>query len=283
APQDVILISESGLNPEDISGLKTLGYKGFLVGETLMRASDPRRALRRFVEAGVEANSSSVKVKICGVTNVQDALAAVEAGADMLGLNFFRPSPRFIEPPAAREIVDAVRVVSSVAIIGVFVNETIEKILEVANKLHLDGIQLHGDETAEFCAQLKNSFAGLVIKAVAGTAALAIDSLRDYPVDSIMIDAFDPRLRGGTGHSADWTIARKATAGLANVILAGGLSAENVGAAIASVQPSAVDACSSLEASPGKKDFKRMKEFVNAVRASKLQTGPSLSLAREGN
>ena len=283
APDDAMLISESGLKPEDVAALRALGYKGFLVGETLMRANDPRKELRRFLEAGREVNSSSVKVKICGITSVEDALAATDAGADMLGLNFYRPSPRFIEIESAQEIVNVVRSVSPVAIIGVFVNESTETILGIANQLNLDGIQLHGDETAEFCERLRNSFQGLIIKAVPGNAALALDSLSDYPVDSIMIDAFDPRLRGGTGHSADWTIARKATERLAGVILAGGLSAENVGEAIASVQPSAVDACSSLEASPGKKDFRRMREFVNAVRASKLQSGPSPLSAREGN
>jgi indole-3-glycerol phosphate synthase/phosphoribosylanthranilate isomerase len=283
APEDVILISESGLKPEDVPGLQALGYKGFLVGEMLMRAKDPYKELRRFIEAGEKANSSSVKVKICGITSVEDALAAIDAGADMLGLNFFRPSPRFIEPETAREIIDAVRSVSDVAIIGVFVNESSDKILGIANKLNLEGIQLHGDEAAEFCEQLKSSFQGLVIKAVPGNSALSLDSLKDYRVDSILIDAFHPALRGGTGHSADWAIARKATEMLPSVILAGGLSPENVGDAIASVQPSAVDACSSLETSPGKKDFKRMREFVNAVRASKLQTGPSLSLRREGN
>jgi indole-3-glycerol phosphate synthase/phosphoribosylanthranilate isomerase/anthranilate synthase/indole-3-glycerol phosphate synthase/phosphoribosylanthranilate isomerase len=283
APVDAILISESGLHPKDVPGLQALGYKGFLVGETLMRAEDPRKELRSFIEAGRSANPSSVKVKICGLTSVEDAVAAIDAGADMLGLNFFRPSPRFIEPEAAREIVDAVRSRSDVAIIGVFVNEPSETILRVAHDLKLDGVQLHGDETAEFCEQLKSSFQGLVIKAVPGSAALALDSLKDYPADSIMLDAFDPALRGGTGHSADWTIARRAAETLPDVILAGGLSPENVADAIASVHPSAVDACSSLESSPGKKDFMRMREFVNAVRTSKLQTGPSLSLGREGN
>jgi indole-3-glycerol phosphate synthase/phosphoribosylanthranilate isomerase len=282
ASEDLILISESGLTAEDVPGLRALGYKGFLVGETLMRANAPYEELRRFIEAGSETKSLSVKVKICGITSVEDAIAAIEAGTDMLGLNFFPPSPRFIENERAREIVDAARSASEVAIIGVFVNEQSETILSIAKDLKLDGIQLHGDETADFCAQLKRSFHGQLIKAVPGSAALVLDSLKEYPVNSIMIDAFDPALRGGTGHTADWSIAREATEKLPDVILAGGLSPENVGEAIASVQPNAVDACSSLEISAGKKDFKRMREFVNAVRASKLQT-ESLSLGREGN
>jgi indole-3-glycerol phosphate synthase/phosphoribosylanthranilate isomerase len=283
APRDLVLISESGLTPEDIPGLRALGYQGFLVGEALMRAGDSHNELRRFIEATARSRSSSVKVKICGITCVADALAAIEAGADVLGLNFFRQSPRFVEPEAAREIVDAVRSVSEVALIGVFVNESIETILDIADRLSLDGIQLHGDESPEFCEQLKSTSHRLVIKAVPGNAALDLESLRTYPVDSIMIDAFHPTLRGGSGHTADWTIARKANERLPRIILAGGLSPENVGEAIASVQPSGVDACSSLETSPGKKDAKRLREFVNAVRASKLQTESSLALHREGN
>ena len=279
APPDAILISESGLNPEEVRRLRTLGYMGFLVGESLMRAKDPAAALRGFVGL----TPQSVKVKICGITNLEDALAAVEAGADMLGFNFYERSPRFVESGTAREIIKSVRAKRPpIEMIGVFVNEPIEKILRIADETGLDGIQLHGDETGEFCAQLKNSLGQrIVIKAVNADPAFDLKALSHNAVDAIMIDAFDPNLRGGTGRTADWNIARQAAQTIPNVILAGGLSPENVAEAIAAVQPYGVDACSSLEASPGKKNVERVTEFVNAVRASKLHAEPAL--VREEN
>jgi indole-3-glycerol phosphate synthase len=276
APLDAILVSESGLNPAAVNRLRALGYRGFLVGEALMRADDPAEALRDFI--GGPADSRAVRVKICGITNLQDARAAIEAGADMLGFNFFQQSPRFIDPETARRIIEEIRPNSNgpVTMVGVFVNETIENVLRIAETVNLDGIQLHGDETAEFCERLKSlSPQRLLIKALATSATLDLKTLSDYQVDLIMIDAFDPKLRGGTGQTADWTTAHRAAAILPGIVLAGGLSAENVAAAITMVGPHAVDACSSLETSPGKKNAERMREFVNAVRTSKLPAGPA--------
>lgn len=286
AAPDAILISESGLDQKEVHRLRAFGYSGFLVGEALMRAEDPAAELRGFIE-GVDASTSrSVKVKICGITNLDDARAAIAAGADMLGFNFFGPSQRFIHPETAREIIETVRSKTdrarSVAMIGVFVNETIGEVMRIADDVKLDGVQLHGDETAGFCEQLKRLCgARMVIKAVSASTPLDSKALSKHPADSIMIDAFDSKLRGGTGRTADWTIAREAAAIIPAVILAGGLSPENVSAAIATVQPYAVDACSSLETSPGKKNGERMRQFVNAVRTSKLQQEPAI--VREEN
>jgi indole-3-glycerol phosphate synthase / phosphoribosylanthranilate isomerase len=276
APRDAILVSESGLSPAAITLLIALGYRGFLVGEALMRAEDPAEALRDFI-AG-QTGSRAVQVKICGITNLQDARAAIEAGADMLGFNFFQQSPRFVDPETARRIIQEIRPKSNgpVTMVGVFVNETIENVLRIAETVNLDGIQLHGDETAEFCERLKRlSPQRLLIKAMTTSGALDLNGLSDYQVDLIMIDAYDPKLRGGTGQTADWAIARDAAANLPGIVLAGGLSAENVAAAIAMVRPRAVDACSSLETSPGRKNAERMREFVNAVRTSKLPAEPA--------
>jgi indole-3-glycerol phosphate synthase/phosphoribosylanthranilate isomerase len=269
-PQGIGLVSESGLTPATIRDLRLAGYNAFLVGEALMRSEKPTMALERYIEESTLRESAS-QVKICGITNLDDARAAIEAGADMLGFNFWPQSPRFMEPKAVKEIMGTVRTGKWVRPIGIFVNETLESIQQVAGDAHLYGVQLHGDETAEFCDRLKKLLPyQFVIKAVPTNSALDLDALKCYPVDAFMFDAHDLSRRGGTGRIADWAVAREAVRRLPQVFLAGGLSAENVADAIAAVQPYAVDACSGLELSPGKKDHARMKEFVAAVRAVKL-------------
>jgi len=275
APHHAILVSESGLTPGEVRRLREIGYRGFLIGESLMRASDPAQAIRDFLDEP-DPLPRSVFAKICGITNLEDARAAFEAGADMLGFNFYSRSPRFIELSTAREIIEAIRSHRGaqhrpVTIVGVFVNESVDRVIRIVNEAKLDGIQLHGDETIDFCSQLKEmSSQQFVIKAVGVNGPIDTASLSQFPVDAFMVDAYDRRLRGGTGRVADWTAGREAAQKLPRVFLAGGLSPENVAQAIAEVRPYAVDACSALEISPGKKDHARMKEFVAAVRASKL-------------
>jgi phosphoribosylanthranilate isomerase len=151
--------------------------------------------------------------------------------------------------------------------IGVFVNETLTHVIDLAAEVQLDGVQLHGDETNQFCEELKHAVPQtLLIKALAAPQQLSLNELENHCADAIMVDAFDRRLRGGTGRLADWELAREIAARVARLFLAGGLSAENVGQAIAAVQPYAVDACSSLETSPGRKSAARMKDFVAAAR-----------------
>ena len=290
APREAILVSESGLNPVEVRRLHAVGYRGFLVGEALMRANDPGAKLREFILEPSELHAArSVLIKICGITTVEDGSAAVEAGADMLGVNFYRGSPRFVEPEAAAEIVSQIQMQvaatdRSVTVIGVFVNESIDEVLRIADEARLNGIQLHGDETVEFCEQLKKlSPQRFVIKAVRPNDRFSVEMLRAYPADAIMIDAFDPNLRGGTGRTADWQIASDAAKVLPRVFLAGGLSPANIADAISAVHPYGVDACSSLETAPGRKSAKRMREFVDAVRASKLQDVMSGSVTGEGN
>jgi len=277
APRDAILISESGLTPDTVRQLRAAGYRGFLVGEALMRASDPAKALREFIqEPEGYRPPRSVFVKICGITNIDDARAAVSAGADMLGFNFYRPSPRFIDPSSAAEIVKAIRAEAGgknrcASIIGVFVDESIENVSQIADEADLDGIQLHGEEIVEYCRRLKDVCPQkFLIKALAARANDKVESARRYPADAIMIDAFDAKLRGGTGRIANWSFAHE-LAQRRRVFLAGGLSPENVGEAIAAVHPYGVDVCSAVETEPGRKSAKRMKEFVDAVRSSKLQ------------
>ncbi len=274
APDDVILVSESGLTPDEVQRLRALGYQGFLIGEALMRAPDPVQAFRDFIGAPESLASRTVFTKICGITNFEDAHAAIEAGADMLGFNFYRRSPRYIEPTAARDIIEAIRSGNEtiVKLVGVFVTEPIKEVARIATETQLDGIQLHGDEDANFCAGLQQGqLKQFVIKAISSNHPVDVAKFQQYAVDAFMIDAYDPQLRGGTGRTADWTLAREVAQKLPRVFLAGGLAPENVADAIAAVRPYAVDACSALEISPGKKDHARMKEFVAAVRASKLQ------------
>src|SRR5262249_30322044 len=196
--------------------LRALGYRGFLVGEPLMRADNPEKKLREFVtEAGVYNSLSSVRVKICGITNIDDARAALRFGADMLGFNFYRPSPRYIEPHVARTIVNGIRseieaAQRAASMVGVFVNETIEQVLSISDQVNLDSIQLHGDETPEYCGTLKRlSPDRFIIKAIPADAAHPPEAFESYGVDAIMIDASDEKLRGGTGKVVDLNIARQ--------------------------------------------------------------------------
>jgi phosphoribosylanthranilate isomerase len=252
-----------------------------------MRAADPAKALREFI-AQPEGGPLRKQpwIKICGITSLEDARAAISAGADMLGFNFYRPSPRFIEPEAAAKIIKRLRTElptrrQSFSTVGVFVNESIEQVVRLAGEADLDGIQLHGDETVAYCREVRELLAGrFVIKAVGARRDV---ELPDNGVDAIMVDAFDHELRGGTGRVADWSIARELTKKVPRVFLAGGLSPENVAEAIAGVRPYGVDACSSLEITPGKKSAERMNQFVRAVRTSTLQDETPQSTTGEGN
>src|SRR5436190_23661095 len=137
------------------------------------------------------------KVKICGITNLDDARVAIDAGADMLGLNFYRPSPRYISPEAARELVNDVRSLGSpVEIVGVFVNETIDGVIDTAMVTGLDAVQLHGDESPTFCEELNTRDGFRVIKALRVGDMFRPDDARQYSVHAIMVDAFHRRLRG---------------------------------------------------------------------------------------
>src|SRR4051812_39291822 len=187
-----------------------------------------------------------VFVKICGITNLEDALAAVEAGADALGFNFYARSPRYIAPAAARQIVE--RLPESVMSVGVFVNEGgPDEVARVADEVGLKGVQLHGDEAPGYCRALSGRF---VIKALRVRDGFTPQSVREYETDAILLDAFAEEARGGTGRVIDWSVAREVGELCPQLFLAGGLSPENVSAAIAAVRPFAVDACSSLERAP---------------------------------
>ncbi len=201
-------------------------------------------------------------VKICGITNLEDALAAVECGADALGFNFYERSPRYIEAAAARQII--AQLPDSVLTVGVFVNETTEAVEAIANEADVKALQLHGDESPGYCMAFGGWF---VIKALAVSDTFDVQRIKVYDVGAILLDASHPSLRGGTGKVADWSVAQRANELGKRIVLAGGLGPENVQDAIATVKPYGVDACSGLEAAPGKKDHERLKSFMEAIRA----------------
>src|SRR5437588_2280465 len=210
-------------------------------------------------------------IKICGITSIDDARAAIEAGADLLGFNFYRPSPRFIEPSAARKIIESLPSTTddqTITTVGVFVNEASPgSLMRIVEESGVSAVQLHGEESIEFCQRLKLLLNGKpLIKVLRVIGRFTPTETEAYDADAIMLDSFHSEMRGGTGHVFDWSIARSVRELVPRLFLAGGLSPANVAQAIAQVNPYAVDACSSLESSPGQKDAARMKAFVQAVR-----------------
>jgi len=203
-----------------------------------------------------------VRVKICGITNWTDARRAIESGADFLGFNFYPGSPRYIAPAKARRIVK--KLPKGVAAVGVFVNEPEEKMLEIARRVGLDYLQLHGDESPETVAHLQRALP--VIKAVRVKRPFRAAQITRYRrASALLLDGFDRRLRGGTGKTFDWKLALRAKP-YGKIFVAGGLAPENVGEAIRIAKPFAVDVSSGVEAKPGKKDPARLKAFAKAVR-----------------
>lgn len=204
-------------------------------------------------------------VKICGITNLADARVAAEAGADLLGFNFYRASPRYIAPLEARRIIDELP--EGVMPVGLFVNEeSPERVAEIADAAGVRAVQLHGDEAPEYCRALEGRF---VIKALRVREGFRPESVRDYATEAVLLDGFSLEAYGGTGKTFDWTAAREASRLVPKLFLAGGLSAANVGEAVKLVRPYAVDACSSVERAPGIKDASRLRAFISAVREVK--------------
>ena len=203
-----------------------------------------------------------VRVKICGITNWADAAAALEAGANALGFNFYPPSPRYIAPSHARMIVN--RLPAGVDAVGVFVNASFAAADEIGLAIDLDVFQLHGEEPPEAVAEFSESWP--LIKAFRVGPEFRAEQLEPYRrhTDFFLLDGFSHDARGGTGNTFDWSVARDAKQ-FGRIFLSGGLTPENVGDAVRQVRPFAVDVCSGVEASPGKKDGERVREFIRAV------------------
>jgi phosphoribosylanthranilate isomerase len=205
----------------------------------------------------------SVKVKICGITSAEDATVAVEAGADALGFVFYRKSPRYIEPAMARQIIMSLPPL--VLPVGVFVNEEQSVVRNLMDDCGLSLAQLHGSESAAYCQELGRP----VLKALRikdRSAFLALAEFRGRAgVRGFVLDAFSDQAYGGTGQVIDWQLAAEA-AKAANILLAGGLTPDNVQQAIQAVQPYGVDVSSGVEREPGKKDHEKVRAFIRAAR-----------------
>lgn len=210
------------------------------------------------------------KVKICGITNLEDALVSAKFGADALGFNFYAKSPRYISPEKAREITEQLS--ANVLKVGVFVNESLEKIAYIAQTAKLDALQLHGEETPEFARELKAKTNLEIIKAFRVSPEFKPENVLQYEVDAILLDAYNPQEHGGTGKTFDWEIAKKVQEIFPKMYLAGGLSVDNVRKAIKNTDPYAVDSCSLLERKSGKKNEKKVIEFIQVVRNAKAIT-----------
>jgi phosphoribosylanthranilate isomerase len=200
-----------------------------------------------------------VRVKICGITTVEDALLAVEAGADAIGLVFHEPSPRHVFPEQAAAIVRALP--PFVQSIGLFVNADIELVNATADWCRLGLVQLHGDESPEYCGKVNRR----VIKAFRVKDITSLDPLKDYRVSGYLLDAWSPAAYGGTGMSFNWEVAKVAEK-YSPIILAGGLTPENVHSAVEIVAPYAVDVSSGVESAPGKKDPDKVREFIRQAK-----------------
>jgi phosphoribosylanthranilate isomerase len=199
-----------------------------------------------------------IRVKICGITNPDDALQAVACGADALGLVFFAKSPRCVSPERAREII--ARLPPLVTTVGLFVNEDPRTIRAVAARCRLDRVQLHGDESPADCLLPPLR----VLKALRVRDAESLARADEYPAD-LLLDAWSDQVYGGSGRQFDWQLAR-ALAARRPIILAGGLRPDNVAEAVAAVNPYAVDVSSGVERSPGRKDHEKVAEFIRRAR-----------------
>jgi len=203
-----------------------------------------------------------VRVKICGITNAADALAAIEAGANLLGFNFYEQSPRHIAEADATKIRP--QLPKKVEAVGIFVNTPPADVTALCKLLKLDAAQLHGDETPETVAEVSRSVS--VWKAFRVEPDFHLKALDEYAeAFAFLFDAAHTGQYGGTGRTTDWDVARRAAIGR-RIILAGGLKVENVAAAVRIVRPYAVDVASGVESKPGKKDHGRMREFIQEVR-----------------
>jgi phosphoribosylanthranilate isomerase len=202
------------------------------------------------------------KVKICGLTSVADAQAAAAAGADMIGLMFYEGSPRYITLPQAVEIARSLP--PFVLRVGVFVNPDEAQVIEAIAACGLNLLQFHGDESSEFCTQ----FGLMSMKALRVRDAESIAALEHYQTDAFLLDAYSKAGLGGTGEKFNWDLAIAAKRFGKPVFLAGGLTPENVAAAVRQVQPFAVDVSSGVESAPGRKDPAKMRAFIEAVRGA---------------
>ena len=200
-----------------------------------------------------------VRIKICGITNIEDALFSVDLGTNALGFVFYKGSKRYIEPDNARSIIS--KLPPFVTTVGVFANQELEEIKKIKGKAGFDAFQLHGDESPDFCMKLE----GKIIKAIRVKDVINPEEIESYPAQAILFDNYSTEAYGGTGETFGWEILKGFDTSK-KIILSGGLTPENVARAIRIVNPYAVDVSTGVEASPGKKNPDKLKRFIEAAR-----------------
>lgn len=215
---------------------------------------------------------SCLKVKICGITRLQDALDACEMGADILGFNFVPASPRYLNPYTAREIIS--RLPPFVTRVGVFADEELSVLNDMTTFLNLDAVQLHGSEDAQYCRMVK----GPVVKAIRVSLPSDLEGLDELDVSAYLLDARVEGYLGGSGQTFPWQLA-KGFCRDQKVFVAGGLTPENVGDAVRTLTPYGVDAASGVETEPGIKDPVLMERFIMAARCAGIGNGGGCSEA----
>jgi phosphoribosylanthranilate isomerase len=203
----------------------------------------------------------TVKVKICGITNLRDGMAAAEAGADALGLMFYDQSPRHISVEAASGL--ASQLPQFVLRVGVFVNAPEDLVIRAIRECGLNLLQFHGDESPGYCLQ----FGLMSMKAFRVQDAASLQAVRNYHTDAWLLDAYSPGKLGGTGETFNWDLALEAQAWGRPIFLAGGLTPENVAEAVRRARPYGVDVSGGVEAAPGKKDHAKVRAFIKAAKA----------------
>ncbi len=214
----------------------------------------------RCTHNALRSTKDMTKIKICGITNLKDAKAAVKLGADYLGFIFYRKSPRYIRPEKAQDIIS--KLPKKVKTVGVFVNEKVDAVKRIARITGIRLLQFHGDETQGYCKEFKLP----VIKALRIKGEKDLRKINDYDVDFFLLDNYLPNKFGGTGKRFDWGVLSKIKRINKKFFLSGGINPENVVLAIRNVSPFAADASSGLEKSLGKKDHKIMKKLFYNIK-----------------
>ncbi len=201
-----------------------------------------------------------IRIKVCGITRLEDAMSASGLGVDAIGFIFYEKSKRFIRPSDAAAIIR--RIPPFISTVGIFVDASLDEICSVMGLTGIGAVQLHGDETPEFC----NQCPGRVIKAFRVSSDFRLSTIRQYNgLSAFLLDTWDENLHGGTGRPLDWAVAAKATS-YGNLVLAGGLGPSNLAEAIAAVTPYGVDLNSGIEILPGQKNPQKMRQAVEIVR-----------------